>query len=129
MLELLLKPPGLYLFIAIVLILGTFVYWKRDWIKKNFRIKEIGLGPVTVEAKEQDKPNQQMKQGVSFGEENEFGQATIKDVVGGSRSTQPSSSKVKSSVDFGSDNVFTGAEIENITGGDVIEGKKTETDK
>jgi len=127
MIEFILKPPGLYIFIAVVLILGSFTYWKRDWIKKNFRIKEIGLGPVTVEAREKDKTKSQIDQGVSFGENNEFGQATIKDVVGGSRLPQSSTSKTKSSVAFGSENVFTGAEIEDITGGDVVEDKKTDT--
>lgn len=122
MLDIFLKPPGLYILILFIIALGSLIYWKRGWVKeqlKRLRIKEIGLGPVKIEPKPEQR-TASLPEGVSFGKNNEFSQATIQDIVGGSRTTKPVSTKEKSSVDFGTENVFTDAHIEGITGGDVV---------
>lgn len=52
MLEFAFTPPGLWITLAVILILSLLIFWKREPIKRwsrRFRVKEVSVGPVTLE--------------------------------------------------------------------------------
>jgi hypothetical protein len=64
MLRIALTPPGLYVTTAVIIVLATLIYWKRKPIKKwlrGLRVKEIKVGPVTLEHKKRAKQQKEPK--------------------------------------------------------------------
>lgn len=52
MLEIAFTPPGLWVTLAVVVVLAVLIFWKREPIRRwlrRFRVKEVQVGPVTIE--------------------------------------------------------------------------------
>ena len=126
------SPPGSYVVGAIIVILATAIFWKREPLKRWFRNKEVtkielSAGPLkaTLAEKSQAKPQENAPAGVSFGKDNDFGGAKIRDVAGRDIRRGAAASTTKGGrtpgVDFGEAGKFTGAEIEDVAGRDIVE--------
>ena len=127
------SPPGSYVVGAIIVILATAIFWKRESIKRWFRNREVtkiefSAGPLKATLTEKPPAKSQKNEpraGVSFGQGNDFSGAKIKDVAGRDIRRGDAASTTRGSktpgVDFGEAGKFTGAEIEDIAGRDIVE--------
>ena len=125
MLTVALTPPGLYITVAIIVVLATLIWWQRRPIKRFLRsleVKEIGLGPVKLGQKEKagEKPG---KAGVRL--KGDFRGARVervagRDIVQGEAG--PRQGGKTPGVEL--EGKFGRAEVRDLAGRDRIEGQR-----
>ncbi len=127
-----LSPLGIGLIAALIVIIASLIYWKREPIKKWFSGRKVSVkfsvGPVEVSLDDKEKPKKpgSAPAGVSFGEGNDFSGAAIRGVAGrdirrGSAAAQSPPGGKTPGVDFGKKGKFGDAEIEDVAGRDIVE--------
>ena len=125
MLTIALTPPGLYVTLAVIVVLATLIWWQRRPIRRflrSLRVKEIGLGPVKLEPEEKtgEKPGQS---GVRL--KGDFRGARVervagRDIVQGE--TGPRLGGKTPGVEL--EGKFGQAEVRDLAGRDRIEGQR-----
>ncbi len=128
------SPWGIGIVVVVIVVIASFIFWKRAAIKKWFRSRkvgavEVGLGPVKVTLAEKDKPQRKTERsraGVHFGEGGDFRGAKVKGVAGrdirkGDAAAAKSAGGKTPGVDFGKKGKFDKAEIEDVAGRDLVE--------
>lgn len=124
MLTIALTPPGLYLTIAVIVVLTTLIWWRRRPIKRflrSLRLTEIALGPVKLgrEEKPSEKPGQA---GVRL--KGDFRGARVKGIAGRDivhGATGPRRGGQTPGVEL--EGKFGQAEVRDLAGRDRIEGR------
>lgn len=125
MLTIALTPPGLYVTIAVIVVLATLIWWQRRPIKRflgSLRVKEIGLGPVKLgpEEKTGEEPGQP---GVRM--KGDFRGARVervagRDIVQGETGPRPGGKTPGVELE----GKFGQAEVRDVAGRDRIEGQR-----
>ncbi|TEU11014.1 MAG: hypothetical protein E3J21_24710 [Anaerolineales bacterium] len=125
MLTMALTPPGLYITVAVIVVLATLIWWQRRPIRRflgHLRVTEIALGPVKLgpEEKASEKPGQP---GVHL--KGDFQGARVeriagRDIVRGE--TGPRTKGGTPGVEL--EGKFGQAEVRDLAGRDWIEGQR-----
>lgn len=125
MLTIALTPPGLYVTVAVIVVLATLIWWQRRPIRRflrRLRVKEISLGPVTLEQREKagEKPG---KPGVHL--KGDFRGARVegvagRDIVRGEAGPRPGGKTPGVELE----GKFGQAEVRDVAGRDRIEGQR-----
>jgi len=125
------SPSGIAIIAAVIVVMASLIYWKREPVKKWFASRKVSLkikaGPVEVGIDEKEKPKKGMgaPAGVDFGEGSDFTGATIRGVAGrdirrGPADAQSPGGKVPG-VDFGKKGRLRDTDIEDVAGRDIVE--------
>ena len=125
-----LTPPGLYITIAVIVVLTTLIWWQRRPIRRflrSLRVTEIVLGPVKLGQKEKagEKPSQP---GVHL--KGDFRGARVervagRDIVQGEAGPRPRGETPGVELE----GKFGQAEVRDVAGRDWIEGQRPSSPK
>lgn len=125
MLTIALTPPGLYITVAVIVVLATLIWWQRRPIKRflrSLRVTEIVLGPVKLGQKEKadEKPG---KPGVRL--KGDFWGARVervagRDIVQGEAGPRPGGETPGVELE----GKFSQAEVRALAGRDLIKGRQ-----
>lgn len=125
MLTIALTPPGLYVTLAVIVVLATLIWWQRRPIRRflrSLRVTEIALGPVKLGQKERadaksGQPGVRMK--------GDFRGARVervagRDIVQGEADPRPGGKTPGVELE----GKFGQAEVRDLAGRDRIEGQR-----